>query len=83
MTGNPDMQASIPMIMQLLDQVHSGQTNLLQLWQLKKVKLDQCLQLRLFEQDCEKVRMAKGENGEATAFAVSRYILFLEMTREI
>ena len=27
----------------------------LQLWQLKKNKLDQCLQLRMFEQDCEKV----------------------------
>ena len=49
------MQASIPLIMQLLDQVHSGQQQLLQLWQIKKVKLDQCLQLRLFEQDCDKV----------------------------
>ena len=27
----------------------------LQLWQLKKNKLDQCLQLRMFEQDCEKM----------------------------
>ena len=41
--------------MQLLDQVHSGQQQLLQLWQLKRNKLDQCLQLRMFEQDCEKV----------------------------
>ena len=49
------MQASIPLIMQLLDQIHSGQQQLLQLWQIKKVKLDQCLQLRLFEQDCDKV----------------------------
>lgn len=56
MTCNPDMQASIPQIMQLLDQVHSGQQQLLQLWQIKKAKLDQCLQLRLFEQDCEKVK---------------------------
>ena len=29
----------------------------LQLWQLKKNKLDQCLQLRMFEQDCEKVTL--------------------------
>ena len=56
MTLNPDLQASIPSIMQLLDQIHSGQQQLLQLWQLKKNKLDQCLQLRMFEQDCEKVR---------------------------
>ena len=55
MTLNPDLQASIPLIMQLLDQLHSGQQQLLQLWQLKKNKLDQCLQLRMFEQDCEKV----------------------------
>ena len=55
MTCNPDMQSSIPQIMQLLDQVHSGQQQLLQLWQIKKGKLDQCLQLRLFEQDCEKM----------------------------
>ena len=55
MTLNPDLQASIPSVMQLLDQIHSGQQQLLQLWQLKKNKLDQCLQLRMFEQDCEKV----------------------------
>lgn len=55
MTLNPDLQASIPLIMQLLDQLHSGQQQLLQLWQLKKNKLDQCLQLRMFEQDCEKM----------------------------
>ena len=55
MACNPDMQGCIPQIMQLLDQVHSGQQQLLQLWQIKKVKLEQCLQLRIFEQDCEKV----------------------------
>ena len=41
MTCNPDMQSCIPQIMQLLDQVHSGQQQLLQLWQIKKAKLDQ------------------------------------------
>jgi hypothetical protein len=56
MTCNPDMQSCIPQIMQLLDQVHSGQQQLLQLWQIKKAKLEQCLQLRIFEQDCEKVK---------------------------
>ena len=44
-------------MMQLLDQVHSGQQQLLQLWQVKRVRLDQCLQLRMFEQDCEKVNI--------------------------
>ena len=56
MTLNPDLQASIPLIMQLLDQIHSGQQQLLGLWNIKKNKLDQCLQLRMFEQDCEKVK---------------------------
>ena len=41
--------------MHLLDQMHSGQQHLLHLWQIKKTKLEQCLQLRIFEQDCEKV----------------------------
>ena len=62
MTSNLDMQASIPVIMQLLDQVHSGQQQLLQLWQIKKMKLDQCLQLRHFEQDCDKVIEIKGNS---------------------
>ena len=41
--------------MHLLDQMHSGQQHLLHLWQIKKTKLEQCLQLRIFEQDCEKM----------------------------
>ena len=48
-------QAAIPQIMHLLDQMHSGQQHLLHLWQIKKTKLEQCLQLRVFEQDCEKM----------------------------
>ena len=56
MAFNPDLQAAIPQIMHLLDQMHSGQQHLLHLWQIKKTKLEQCLQLRVFEQDCEKVR---------------------------
>ena len=55
MAYNPDLQSSIPQIMHLLDQMHSGQQHLLHLWQIKKTKLEQCLQLRIFEQDCEKV----------------------------
>ena len=55
MAYNPDLQAAIPQIMHLLDQMHSGQQHLLHLWQIKKTKLEQCLQLRIFEQDCEKV----------------------------
>ena len=78
MTCNPDMQSCIPQIMQLLDQVHSGQQQLLQLWQIKKAKLDQCLQLRLFEQECEKVNNNKQfYRMHKTPSIKSNYTVFL------
>lgn len=40
----------------LLDKLHGTRQNLQQLWHMRKLKLDQCFQLRLFEQDAEKVR---------------------------
>lgn len=36
--------------------VRSAHAHVHKLWQHKKMQLDQCFQLRLFEQDCEKVR---------------------------
>lgn len=39
----------------LLDKLHSTRQHLHQMWHVKKLKLDQCFQLRLFEQDAEKV----------------------------
>lgn len=54
--SNPDMQASIPTIMGMVEQIHGAKDKLLQLWHGKKVQLDQCFQLRHFEQDCKKVR---------------------------
>lgn len=53
--SNPDLQASVPQILQQLDTIRTSHKHVLQLWQHKKLKLDQCFQLRLFEQDCEKV----------------------------
>lgn len=38
-----------------LSAVRSAHTHAHKLWQHKKMQLDQCFQLRLFEQDCEKV----------------------------
>lgn len=35
--------------------VRSAHAHAHKLWQHKKMQLDQCFQLRLFEQDCEKV----------------------------
>lgn len=55
MPANPDMAAMCQQVLQQLDAVHKGQQHLLTVWQHKKTKLDQCFQLRLFEQDCEKM----------------------------
>lgn len=42
-------------VLRQLDFVHSAQQYLLTMWQQRKTKLDQCFQLKLFEQDCEKM----------------------------
>lgn len=55
MPANPDMAAMLAQVLKQMDAVHNGQQHLLTVWQHKKNKLDQCFQLRLFEQDCEKV----------------------------
>lgn len=53
--SNPDIAASLNQVLQQLDSVRNAQQQLLNMWQHKKIKLDQCFQLRLFEQDCEKM----------------------------
>ncbi|KAF7988703.1 hypothetical protein HCN44_001276 [Aphidius gifuensis] len=53
--SDPDGRALAAIVIQHLDSVHSAQQHLLQLWHIKKTKLDQCFQLRMFEQDCEKM----------------------------
>lgn len=52
---NPDISASLNQVLQQLDTVRNAQQQLLNMWQHKKIKFDQCFQLRLFEQDCEKM----------------------------
>uniref|UniRef100_A0A665TWE8 Trio Rho guanine nucleotide exchange factor a n=1 Tax=Echeneis naucrates TaxID=173247 RepID=A0A665TWE8_ECHNA len=39
----------------LLDKLHSTRQHLHQAWHVRKLQLDQCFQLRLFEQDAEKM----------------------------
>ena len=62
---NPDLQSSVPQIMHTLGQVQSSQQHILHLWQVKKTKLEQCFQLRVFEQDCEKMFDWIYQNREA------------------
>lgn len=52
---NPDVNDTINQILQHLESSRNSQQQLLNLWQQKKTRLDQCFQLRLFEQDCEKM----------------------------
>jgi triple functional domain protein len=52
---NPDISDTINQVLQNLETLRNSQQQLLILWQQKKLKLDQCFQLRLFEQDCEKM----------------------------
>uniref|UniRef100_A0A8C7PRH2 non-specific serine/threonine protein kinase n=1 Tax=Oncorhynchus mykiss TaxID=8022 RepID=A0A8C7PRH2_ONCMY len=50
-----DAHNLVPKVSALLDKLHGTRQHLQQLWHMRKLKLDQCFQLRLFEQDAEKV----------------------------
>uniref|UniRef100_A0A1A7Y1X3 non-specific serine/threonine protein kinase n=1 Tax=Iconisemion striatum TaxID=60296 RepID=A0A1A7Y1X3_9TELE len=54
-SSNADTQGLVPRITQLLDKLHSTRQHLHQTWHVRKLQLDQCFQLRLFEQDAEKM----------------------------
>uniref|UniRef100_A0A8C7CQB4 non-specific serine/threonine protein kinase n=1 Tax=Oncorhynchus kisutch TaxID=8019 RepID=A0A8C7CQB4_ONCKI len=50
-----DAHNLVPKVSALLDKLHGTRQHLQQLWHMRKLKLDQCFQLRLFEQDAEKM----------------------------
>ncbi|XP_077209455.1 triple functional domain protein isoform X2 [Paroedura picta] len=54
-SGNADLQNLLPKVSTMLDRLHSTRQHLHQMWHMRKLKLDQCFQLRLFEQDAEKM----------------------------
>ncbi|XP_068092702.1 triple functional domain protein isoform X2 [Hyperolius riggenbachi] len=54
-SGNADLQNFLPKVSTMLDRLHSTRQHLHQVWHQRKLKLDQCFQLRLFEQDAEKM----------------------------
>ena len=54
-SGNADFQSAVPQISQLLENLHSTKTHLNQLWTVKRSRLEQCLQLKILEEDVEKV----------------------------
>lgn len=75
--SNPDSSDTRNLVLQNLEAVHSSQQQLLQLWHHKKLKLDQCFQLRLFEQDCEKVRCQHIFYLITASLLESRYFVFI------
>uniref|UniRef100_A0A6Q2Y6H4 non-specific serine/threonine protein kinase n=1 Tax=Esox lucius TaxID=8010 RepID=A0A6Q2Y6H4_ESOLU len=52
---NADTQGLVPRVATLLDKLHATRQHLHQAWHVRKLQLDQCFQLRLFEQDAEKM----------------------------
>ncbi|XP_021366305.1 triple functional domain protein-like isoform X1 [Mizuhopecten yessoensis] len=54
-SGTADFQSAVPQISQLLDRMHGTKQHLNQLWQVKRLRLEQCLQQRIFEEDVEKM----------------------------
>lgn len=61
LSGGPDFQSLVPRVAALLDKLQAARQHLLQAWHKRKQQLDQCFQLRLYEQDAEKVRKEKFE----------------------
>lgn len=53
--GSCHINPPLCQVASLLDKLHSTRQHLHQMWHVRKLKLDQCFQLRLFEQDAEKV----------------------------
>ncbi|KAL1235244.1 Kalirin [Trichinella spiralis] len=52
---NPDFTCAVPHIASLLNNLRITRQNLYTQWQAHKIRLDQCFQLKLFEQDAEKM----------------------------
>jgi len=54
-TMNPDFYSSAPHLNSLLDSLRSTREQLYMQWNQRRQKLDHCYQLKLFEQDADKV----------------------------
>ena len=56
--ASADFHGVVPRVNRMMDSVTATRQQLHQLWQIRKLKLEQCLELRLFEQDVQKVELA-------------------------
>ena len=55
--ASADFHGVVPRVNRMMDSVTATRQQLHQLWQIRKLKLEQCLELRLFEQDVQKVEL--------------------------
>ena len=53
--ASADFHGVVPRVNRMMDSVTATRQQLHQLWQIRKLKLEQCLELRLFEKDVQKV----------------------------
>ena len=53
-----------------MEQLRLSKQKIQSLWQQKKLKLEQCLQLRVFEQDCNQVSYIVCLNTEISNFNI-------------
>uniref|UniRef100_H2XVV8 DH domain-containing protein n=1 Tax=Ciona intestinalis TaxID=7719 RepID=H2XVV8_CIOIN len=54
-SGNSDFQSTIPRIHSLLEKLRATRNRLQNIWHMRKTKLEQCYQLRLFQHDANKM----------------------------
>ena len=66
-----DVKKAELQIHELLEGLHSKRQKLRELWNLRKLKLDQCFQYRVFQQDAEKV------NHYCYGYSISDFIVYL------
>ena len=53
--GNMDFQSAAQPLQSILETLHEARQYLMHLWQLRKTKLEQYMQLRMYEGEVEKV----------------------------
>ena len=53
--GNMDFQSAAPPLQNILETLHEARQYLMHLWQIRKTKLEQFMQLRMYEAEVEKV----------------------------
>uniref|UniRef100_A0A1I7W4X0 CRAL-TRIO domain-containing protein n=1 Tax=Loa loa TaxID=7209 RepID=A0A1I7W4X0_LOALO len=57
LTTNPDLAAALPHLASLVNSLRTSKDEIFVQWETRRQKLDHCYQLKLFEQDADKVNM--------------------------